>query len=88
MIAKEGEGMVAARVVIRSLWTVGNVVGSFNHNKMLDSRIYDIMFMDGTVQQLAANKIDLSMYDHVDSEGFTTKILDQVQRHRKTDEAI
>ena len=28
------------------------------------------------------------MFVHVNSEGFTTKILDQVQRHRKTDEAI
>ena len=46
------------------------------------------MFMDGTVQPLAANRIALSMYKHVDSEGFTTKILDQVQRHRNTDEAI
>ena len=55
---------------------------------MLDPRIYDIMFMDGTVQQLAANRIALSMYKHVDSEGFTTNILYQVQRHRKTDKAI
>ena len=46
------------------------------------------MFMDGTVQQLSAKKIDLSMYEHVDSEVFTTNILDQVQRYRKTDEAI
>ena len=44
--------------------------------------------MDGTVQQLPANRIALSMYKHVNSEGFTTKILDKVQRHRKTDEAI
>ena len=80
--------MVAARVVKRSLGPYGKVVGSFKHNKMLDSRIYDIMFMDGTVQQLAANRIALRMYEHVDSEGFTTKILDQVKRHLKTDEAI
>ena len=80
--------MVAARAIKRSLGPDGNAVGAFNHNKMLDTRIYDIMFMDGTVQQLAANRIALSMYEHVDSEGFTTKILDQVQRHRKTDEAI
>ena len=46
------------------------------------------MFMDGTVQQLATNRIALSMYEHVDSEGLTTKILDQIQRHRKTYEAI
>ena len=80
--------MVDARVVIRSLGPDGKVVGFFNHTKMLDSRIYDIMFIYGTVQQLAANRIALSMNEHVDSEGFTTKILDQVQRHRKTDEAI
>ena len=71
-----------------SLGPDGNVVGSFNHKKMLDSRIYDIMFMDGTVQQLAANRIALSMYEYVESEGFTTKILDQVHRHRKTVEEI
>ena len=88
MLAREVEGMVAARVIKISLGPDGNAVGDFNHKKMLDTRIYDIMFMDGTVQQLAANRIALSMYEHVDSEGFTTKILDQVQRHRKTDEAI
>ena len=80
--------MVAVIVVRRSLGPDGKVVGSFNHNKMLESRIYDIMFMDGTFQQLSANRIALSMYEHVDSEGFTTKVLDKVQIHRKTDEAI
>ena len=45
------------------------------------------MLMDGTVQELAANIISMSMYKHVDSEGFKTKICDQVQRHRKIDEA-
>ena len=88
MLAKEGEGVVAPRVVRRSLGLYGNAVGSFNHDKMLDTRIYYIMFMDGTVQQLAANRIALSMYKHVDSEIFAAKILDQVQRHQNNDEAI
>ena len=39
-------------------------------------------------KQLAANRIAPRMNEHVDSEEFTTKILDQVQRHRNTDEAI
>ena len=39
--------MVPAIVFIRSLGPDGNSVGSFNHEKMLDTRIYDIMFMDG-----------------------------------------
>ena len=76
--------MVSPRVVRIYLGPDGNAVGSFKHKKMLDTRIYNIMFMDGTVQQLAANRIALSMYEHVNSEGLTTKILDQVQRHRKT----
>ena len=62
MLAKEGEEMLDVRVVIRSLGPDGKVVRSFNHNKMLDSRIYDIIFMDRTVQQIAANRIALSMY--------------------------
>ena len=73
--------MVSARLVRRSLGPDGNVVGSFNHKKMLYKRIYDIMFMDGTVQQLAANRVTISMYKHVGSEGYTNEILDQVQRH-------
>ena len=66
--------MADSRVVKRYLGPDGKVVGSFNHKKMLDSRIYDIMFMDGTVQQLSVNRIALIMYEHVNSEGFTTKI--------------
>ena len=49
MLSREGEGMVAARVINRSLVPDGNAVRDFNHNKILDTRIYDIMFMDGTV---------------------------------------
>ena len=88
MLAREWEGMVAARVIRRSLGPDRNAVGAFNHTKMLDTRIYDIMFMYGTVQQIAANIMAMSMYAHVDSEGFTTKILDQVQRQRNTDNTI
>ena len=68
MLAKEGEGMLATRVVRRYLGPDGKVVGTLNRDKILDSSIYVIMFMDGTVQQLTANRIALSMYEHVDLE--------------------
>ena len=42
----------------------------------------------GQSKKISANRIALSMYKHVDLERFTTKILDQVQKHQKTDEAI
>ena len=58
---------MAAKVVKRSLGPDGKVVGSLNHKKMLNIRIHDVMLMDGMVQQLAANRVALSMYEHVDS---------------------
>lgn len=88
MLPKDGKTMAAAKVIRRSTGSDGKVHGKFNSNKMLDTRIYDVMFMDGKLQQLAANRIALSMYENVDSEGFTTKVMDQVQRHRKTDQAV
>ena len=39
MIVKEGEGMVAARVVRRSLGPDGNVVDSFNHDKKFGLKV-------------------------------------------------
>ena len=61
MLPKEGKIMAAAKVVQRSLGTDGKVIGSFSHNKMLDTMIYDIMYMDGTAQQLATNRVALSI---------------------------
>ena len=61
MLAREREGMVSVRVTKISLGPDFNAVGSFNHNKMLDTKIYDNMFMDRMVQQIAAIIIALSM---------------------------
>ena len=88
MFPKDGKTMAAAKVIRTSTGSDGKDHGRHNSNKMLDTRIYDVMFMDGQIQQLAANRIALSMYENVDSEGFTTKVMDQVQRHRKTDQAV
>ena len=44
MLAREGGGLLAARVIKISLGPDGNAVGAFNYNKMLDTRIYDIIY--------------------------------------------
>ena len=50
-----GEGMQAARVVRRMKDDLGTVIGKHNLNPELDSRVYEVMFPDGTTQQYSAN---------------------------------
>ena len=53
--------MTAARVKKRSLDLDGNVVRISNQNKMIDTRVCDIMCMDGTVKHLAGNIVASTM---------------------------
>ena len=46
MLPKDGTTMSAAKVIRRSTSSDGKVHGKFNSNKMLDTRIYDVMFMN------------------------------------------
>lgn len=75
MLTKSGEGMEAEKMIKRSTGPDEKVQVIFNQNKMLDTSIYDVIFMNGTTQQLSENRMALSMYEHVDSEGVTTKVM-------------
>ena len=43
---------------------------------MLNTRVYDVMFPDGNVQQYSANVIAQSIYDSVDEDGHRHQLLD------------
>ena len=61
----------------------GKVKGTCNKNLILDTRVYDVMFPDGTVCQYAANIISDNMYSQVDSNGHHTLLLKEITDHRK-----
>eukprot|EP01082_Thalassiosira_pseudonana_P011160 g10259.t1 g10259 contig4:1534300-1534839(+) len=50
-----GNAMQRGRVVKRNLDDDGNIVGTANANPILDTRVYEVMFPDGEVTELAAN---------------------------------
>ena len=66
----------------------GSAIGTHNDNPILDTRIYEVMFNDGSTQEYAANRIALSMYDHVNDEGCRTWLLDSIERHRSDKSAV
>ena len=46
------------------------------------------MFNDGYTQEYAANRIALSMYDHVNEEGYRTRLLDSIEKRRSDENVV
>ena len=88
LLPQDGEYMKAARVIQRTKDDQGKIRGSHNPNPILDTRIYDVMFPDGAIQQYAANIIAENMYNQVDNEGYQHLLLDCITDHRSDGKAI
>ena len=88
ILPRDGERFQSARVVRRATEPDGSAIGTSNNNPILDTRIYEVMFNDGSTQEYAANRIALSMYDHVNEEGYRTRLLDSIERHRSDENAV
>ena len=54
MLPQDGEYVRAARVIGQSKDKNGNVIGSYDPNPILNTKIYDVLFPDGSLQQYAA----------------------------------
>ena len=88
LLPQDGEHLRAAQVVGRSTDLNGQPVGEYNSNPILNTRVYDVMFPDGSIQQYGANIIAENIYSQVDEEGHRFLIMDEIIDHRKGDEAI
>ena len=78
ILPREGERFQSAKVIRRATKSDGTSMGLYNSNPILDTRIYEVMFNDGSTQEYAANRIALSMYDQVDENGYRTRLLDSI----------
>ena len=88
ILPRDGERFQSATVIRRATRSDGRSIGGYNSNPILDTRIYEVMFNDGSVQEYAANRIALSMYDHIDEAGHRTRLLDSIGRHRSDGTAV
>ena len=82
------EGLHHARVKRRAIDDHGEPVGRANNNPILDSRQYEIEYLDGQIELMTANIITENLLSQVDEEGYKYLMIDEIEGHRKTSEAI
>ena len=77
-----------ATVKRRAIDVDGKPMGVAHKNPLLDTRIYEVEFIDGTIEKLSANIIAENLLSQVDEHGHRQMMLDEIIDHRKNDTAI
>ena len=81
LLTQNGEHIRVERVVDRTKNQDGKVIWDHNPNPMLDTRIYDVMFHDGSIKQYAANITEEHMYSQLDEDGHHYQLLESIINH-------
>ena len=84
----EDGNVLHATVKRRAVDVDGRPIGRPSNNPITDSRLYDVEFLDGTMETISANIIAENLLSQVDSEGHRQLMLDEIIDHRKCDNAI
>ena len=87
-LPRDGEEPAYARVRKRMRDDNGNPVGRAHSNPILDTRMFEVEFLDGTTQALTANVIAENLFAQVDSEGRRLMLLKEIVDHRADRNAV
>ena len=79
---RDSEGPEFARVTKRLRDANGIPIGTANDNPLLDTRIYEVEYIDGHKASLAANTIAENMFAQVDDEGNRHVLFQEIIDHR------
>lgn len=89
LLPQDGEHLRAGTVVNRTKSKDdGSLLGTANTYPSMDTRVYDVMFPDGAVQQYSANIIAQNLYSQIDEEGHRYQLLEGIIQHRKNGDAV
>ena len=66
----------------------GLPIGTAHDNPILDTRMYEVEFRDGTRSALAANYIAENLFSQVDDDGNRQVLLDEIIDHRTNGKAV
>lgn len=80
--------LMHATVKRRAIDVDGNPMGVPSNNPITDTRLYDVEFIDGTLETISANVIAENLLSQVDQEGHRQMMLKEIIDHRFTNEAI
>ena len=88
VLLPKGDNLVTGMVTGRKRDADGNPVGRRNTNPILDSRVYEVEFPDGHVEEYAANVIAECIYSQVDDEGNQFLLLNEIIDHKRDESAL
>ena len=81
-LPRDSEGPEYAKVTKRLRDANGIPIGTANDNPMLDTRLYEVEYLDGYTTALTANTIAENLFSQVDEEGNRHVIFDAIIDHR------
>lgn len=84
----DDDNLVHAIVKRRKVDEDGEPIGAYNSNPLLDTRMYEVEFIDGTMEAISANILAENILSQVDSEGHRQMLLDEIIDHRTTGEEV
>ena len=76
---------VLAIVKKRKRDALGQPIGTKNENPILDSRIYELQFPDGRIEEYSVNVIAENLFNMADDDGWDTGLLEEIIDFRKDD---
>ena len=79
---------VTARVMRRSLDDSDQPIGTAHLKPLMDSRRYEVQFVDGYSETLAANIIAENLISQVDNKGHRQRMITEIVDHQHDERAI
>ena len=76
------------QIIRRKRTHAGELVGTANPNPILDTRLYEVKFEDGTHSEYSTNVLAENLLSQVDEDGHYTTAFDSIVDYRKTSEAL
>ena len=88
-LSRGDEGNLEHEIVKKRAVDRGGIpIGVANSNPMLDSRVYDLEYSDGSLDAFTANIIAENILSQVDDQGHRQSIMDEIMNHTKTSNTI
>ena len=83
-----GGQVLRGKVKARKQDSIGNPVGRAASNPLLDTREYEVEFVDGSTQAYTTNIIAEAMYSQIDIDGHSFALIKEINDHRKDGTAV
>jgi len=84
----KGDLQFVGKVINHKRDSDGNPIGRANANPILDTRVYEVEFQDGTIAEYSTNILAEALYSQVDADYNRFLLLKEILSHNKDETAI